>query len=111
MVFTPRPTNATPTVPISLKRRLFSILLMVSLLGAVGIYIAMTNGVSTQGYKIEELNKNLTALSQTRQRLEAEAAQRQAVKTLDNGEIPEGYVVVERVEYLAPTPQVGVAVK
>lgn len=111
MVFTPRNINSAPTASVSTKRRLMSLFLMVSLVGVIGAYIALTNGVATQGYKIEKLANSIEELKITKQKLEAQAAELQSVKTLENGDIPEGYIAVQRVEYLAATPQVGVAVK
>lgn len=75
------------------------------------MYIMLTNSLATQGYVISDLQKKAAETSLTAQRLEMQAADLQSIRKLEQGVLPEGYVAVERVEYLAAIPQVGVAVK
>ena len=111
MVFTPHHTNHFVAAGVSRSRRWLSLVVLGCLVLGVAGYLALTNSLATKGYTIKELQQTLEEMKVTTQRLEAQAAELQSFKTLDDAAIPEGFVAVERVEYLAATPQVGVAVK
>ena len=110
MVFSPRPNqNSTKT---STGRKLFSFAIMGCLIFGVMSYLYLTNDLATKGYEIKELEKTLEEVEVSSQRLETEVATKQLSKsTTENGQLPEGYVAVEKIEYLAASPQGGVAVK
>ncbi|MDP3986103.1 MAG: hypothetical protein Q8P77_01570 [Candidatus Veblenbacteria bacterium] len=111
MVFTPNHLHATTAVGIPPARRWFVLFVFMSLAAGVSAYLALTNAVATTGYEVQDLQRNLRELKVTSQDLEARGAQMQAFNSPETGGVLDGYVVVERIEYLASTPQVGVAVK
>ncbi len=111
MVFTPHHTPNNNSQAASKPGKLLSLVLIFLLVAGVGVYITLTNTLATKGYEIKELEKQVAAAKFTARQLEAEAAARQTYKTLDESGIPEGFVAVEKVEYLAATPLAGVAVK
>lgn len=111
MVFTPHHNQESASNTSSRSKKLLSLSMIFSLIGGVACYIALTNSLATKGYEIKELEQQVADSKFTARQLEAEVAARQTYKTLDESEIPDGFVAVERVEYLAATPLAGVAVK
>lgn len=109
MVFTPHHNQAATS---GFGKKLASLGLLSCLVVAVLSYLYFTNDVATKGYQINDLEKDLRAAAVTSQRLETEVAAKQLSKnSLVTSDLPEGYVAVEKIEYLASEPQVGVAVK
>jgi hypothetical protein len=76
-------------------------------------YLWQTNAVATKGYEIKALNRQLTTLRQTNQRLEVQSAELQAKKTEFQGIEQADFVAVEHIEYLGlqPSSSVGLAVR
>lgn len=73
-------------------------------------YFWRVNSISTQGFQIKELEKNIQLLKEENQRLELEAARQQSILNIDEQVQELGLVEVSKVEYLKPVGPV-VAVK
>jgi hypothetical protein len=106
-------TSYTPTQARSISsasRWVGLALLSAVVVSGVG-YVVLTNAVATKGYEIRALTSELNTLKTDTQKLEGEAATKQASVALPV--VPEGtYVAVQHIEYLTPqVPQVGVAVR
>lgn len=104
---------AATHVTVSAQRRRLGLglFMLVALLGAC--YLWQTNAVATKGYEIKALNRKLTTLRQTNQRLEVQSAELQAKKTEVQSVAQADFVAVEHIEYLSvlPTGSVGLAVR
>lgn len=111
MVFTPKHHPDKISLSSQPIRRWLSLFMIATLVVALGGYIALTNAVATKGYEIKDLEQTLAELKVITRELEASAAAKQFSVSVEQSALPAGFVAVERVEYLASTPQVGVAVK
>lgn len=72
-------------------------------------YFWQINNISTQGFQMKELEKNIQLLKEENQKLELEAARQQSMLNIDEQVQELGLVAVDKVEYLRPVgPAVAV---
>lgn len=109
MIFTPRhqQTNIWPTT----GRKILTVVVLSGLLVGVVVYLSLINNVAIKGYEIKELQSILAQVKIDKQLLETEVASKQFTTNQAEYIKPEGFVAVEKIEYLSAVPQAGVAIK
>ncbi len=87
-----------------------TVLIMILITGLS--YVMTVNAVATQGYQIKTLQGQLADLKEVNKKMEVASANLQSLKTIADDLPKDGFITVERLEYLAANPaEVGVAVK
>lgn len=67
-------------------------------------YLLQVNSLATRGYKIKELEKRVEELKQEKSDLELETLSLQSMSAVQDKVNNLGMVVIEKADYLQPTP-------
>lgn len=95
---------------IKFSSRILSIILILLIFFLSIFYLLQITQASTKGFKIKELEKKISDLKQTNEKLEFEITHLESIQNIQKLSEELGMVKAEEVEYLEPI-MAGVAVK